>query len=108
MVEDVIYQIEKRKENNKDTYELIRWSRFGMPNQKTTIAENIENMQVNLFDGNRRAEVHLLARTEGEDPIFENQGKELAFDDASATWHEVGTTDGYRRRLIVLSVAIRN
>lgn len=106
IVEDIIYQIEKRKQNDKEIYELIRWSRFGMPNKKTTIAENIENMQVNVL-GNR-VDVQLLARTEGEDPIFENQGKELAFDDASATWHEVGTTDGYRRRIISLSVARRN
>jgi hypothetical protein len=107
-VEPVSYQIEKRKENKKDTYELVRRSQYGMPNPKTTIAENIENMQVRLLDGNRRAEVHLLARTEGEDPIFENQGKKLVFDNATATWNEAGATDNYRRRLITLSVAIRN
>ena len=108
IVEDIIYQIEKRQQNGIDIYELVRWNRNKKPNHKTTIAENIENMQVRLLDGNRRAEIHLLAKTEGEDPIFVNQGKQLAFDDVTATWHEVGTTDSYRRRLIVLSVALRN
>ncbi|HLC15728.1 MAG TPA: prepilin-type N-terminal cleavage/methylation domain-containing protein [Thermodesulfovibrionia bacterium] len=104
LVEAVSYRIEKKQKNK---YELVREGQYGMPTKTITIASDIENMQIRLLDNNRRIEIHLLARTKDEDSSFAGQGKQIVFDNVKAEWMP-GKSDGYRRRLFTMSVALKN
>lgn len=106
LVEDVIYMIEKRMKGTEEIFELVRWSRSGMPTEKITLSENIEDMQVTISDDRSMVDIQLMAKTKGNDPIFENQGQKLTYDSGTDKWNPVGGTDSYRRRLITLSVAV--